>query len=52
MYTAIAKKEIILSAGAIDTPRILLHSGIGPDEDLKKIGVNSYLYENKLTNKR
>lgn len=33
--TAIARKEIILSAGAIGSPEILLRSGIGPGQDLQ-----------------
>jgi len=32
-------KEIILSAGAVDTPRLLLHSGIGPREQLESLGI-------------
>ena len=31
--------EVVLSAGAIGTPRILLASGIGPAEELKAVGV-------------
>ncbi len=35
-----AAKEILLTAGAIGSPRTLLHSGIGPAEDLKAVGVD------------
>jgi choline dehydrogenase len=34
-----AKKEIILSGGAINTPQLLLLSGIGPKDHLEKVGV-------------
>jgi choline dehydrogenase len=34
-----ARREIVLSAGAIDTPRLLLLSGVGPPEDLRAAGV-------------
>lgn len=34
-----ADNEIILAAGAINTPKLLLLSGIGPKEELESIGV-------------
>ena len=34
-----ASKEVILSAGVIDTPRILLLSGIGETKDLQQLGI-------------
>ena len=33
--------DIILAAGALDSPRILLRSGIGPKEELAAIGIES-----------
>lgn len=33
------RKEIVLSAGAVDTPRLLLHSGIGPRGQLEELGI-------------
>ena len=36
----IAKKEVILSSGVIKSPHILHMSGVGPAEDLKKIGID------------
>ncbi|MEO7124302.1 MAG: GMC family oxidoreductase N-terminal domain-containing protein [Lacisediminihabitans sp.] len=31
--------EIVLSAGAIDSPRVLLRSGIGPADELRELGI-------------
>ncbi|PPQ78270.1 hypothetical protein CVT25_011729 [Psilocybe cyanescens] len=38
-----AKKEIILSAGPINTPQILMNSGVGDRESLRKLGIQSVL---------
>ncbi|MCQ1574623.1 GMC family oxidoreductase N-terminal domain-containing protein [Neorhizobium galegae] len=40
LVSAFASSEVILSAGAIDSPRILMQSGIGPAEDLASIGIS------------
>ncbi|XP_032663978.1 glucose dehydrogenase [FAD, quinone]-like [Odontomachus brunneus] len=35
-------KEVILTAGAIGSPHILLNSGIGPEKDLTRLGIRVY----------
>ncbi|KAI6577490.1 hypothetical protein MCOR09_000408 [Pyricularia oryzae] len=32
-------KEVIISAGALDSPKILMHSGIGPEDQLTKFDI-------------
>ncbi|KAG8035400.1 hypothetical protein G9C98_006846 [Cotesia typhae] len=37
-----ADKEVVLTAGAVGSPQILLSSGIGPRNDMKKLGIPLY----------
>lgn len=39
-----ASKEVILAAGAIGTPHILLHSGIGDQNDLESLDIPTLLH--------
>ncbi|KAJ7709322.1 aryl-alcohol oxidase [Mycena olivaceomarginata] len=43
LFTAKAAKEIILSAGSVGTPGILLHSGIGDQRALTDLGISTLL---------
>ncbi|KAH8306530.1 hypothetical protein KR018_009203 [Drosophila ironensis] len=38
-YSFRARKEVILSAGTFNSPQLLMLSGIGPEDNLKAIGV-------------
>lgn len=39
IYKIQARKAVILSAGAIGTPKILMQSGVGPKKHLKTLGI-------------
>ncbi len=39
LQRVLAKNEVILSGGAVNSPQLLLLSGVGPQEDLKQVNV-------------
>ncbi|KAJ7176455.1 aryl-alcohol oxidase [Mycena filopes] len=43
LFTAKAVKEIVLAAGAVGTPTILMHSGIGDEQLLTRLGIPTLL---------
>lgn len=36
---AVARREVIISAGALSSPALLMRSGVGPREHLMQLGV-------------
>lgn len=38
-HAVTASRDVILSAGAVDSPRLLMLSGIGPADELKRVGI-------------
>jgi choline dehydrogenase len=38
-----AKKEVIVSGGMINTPQLLLLSGIGPQDELEALGIKTLI---------
>lgn len=40
IHYAYSSKEVILSAGVVNSPHILMLSGVGPEEHLKEMGVS------------
>lgn len=41
--TKVASEEIVLSAGAFNTPQLLMLSGVGPAPDLDKLGIEVHV---------
>lgn len=39
-YHRLLADDVILSAGAVHSPKILMHSGVGPAEQLQKFGID------------
>lgn len=44
LHSVGASREVVLCAGAIHTPRLLLLSGIGPQDDLEQLGIDTVVH--------
>jgi choline dehydrogenase len=42
-FTSMASREVILSGGSVNSPRLLLLSGIGPADELRALGISVIL---------
>jgi len=42
VFNVRARREVILSAGTLGTAKLLMFTGIGPKDDLERIGVTQY----------
>src|SRR6185295_9811984 len=39
LKVALANKEVILSAGSVGSPQLLMLSGVGPKDELERVGI-------------
>ncbi|CAG0913767.1 unnamed protein product [Notodromas monacha] len=42
-YDVLASKEVIVSAGVVESPKLLMLSGIGPADELRRLGLSTCL---------
>ncbi|XP_050302396.1 glucose dehydrogenase [FAD, quinone]-like [Anthonomus grandis grandis] len=45
LYTIKARKEVILCAGVLNSPQLLMLSGVGPEQHLKEIGISPIIQD-------